>query len=110
MKAYIVTDRRNWDGYAVVFAETAGKAKALAVNTDACEDVPFTDISARRVPELDQYFHGETEMDWYDMGDRVAMVRHAGFYCAYEMDKPPCEECAAKEWCARWEEIRFYGK
>ena len=40
-------------------------------------------------------------MDWLDMDDRVAMVKHAGFQCSYEVYKPKCDECAAYEFCDR---------
>ena len=40
-KAYIVDDRRYWDSATVVFAESAGQARSLALYTDACEDLDF---------------------------------------------------------------------
>lgn len=105
LKAYKVTDRRNWDGTTVVFAETAGKAKALALNTDTCEGLEFTDISARRAPKLDAAYRGRYEMDWWHDEDRIAMVRDAGFACdlsdvSYE--ELYCEACAAKWWCREY--------
>lgn len=57
-KAYIVDDRRNWDSATVVFAESAGQARSLALHTDACEYLDFTDISAKRVPKLDIAYRG----------------------------------------------------
>jgi len=103
MKAYIVQDR--WDPLfaTVVFAETAGKARAIARNTDACEDLDFIDISARRAPSLDLCYKGKEEMDWNDPEDRLDMVKLAGFECSREIWDPDCEPCPAKEWCVRYE-------
>lgn len=105
LKAYEVTDRRNWDGATIVFAETAGKAKALALNTDTCEGLEFTDISARRAPKLDAAYRGRWEMDWWDNEDRIAMVRDANFVCdlsdvSYE--ELYCEDCPANQWCREY--------
>ena len=104
MKAYIITDLQGYADYStVVFAETSGKAKAIAIHTDAFEDYEFTEISARRVPKLDKYYRGLDEMDWFDPNDRVALVREANFSCSYETDIEDlrCEDCPAKQWCDR---------
>ena len=104
MKAYKVQDRRDPLFGTVVFAQTAGKARAIAQHTDTCEDLDFTDIRATRVPALDGCYRGKPEMDWwYDKEDREAMVRLANFCCSYEIDDPECDDCTAKEWCERYE-------
>lgn len=103
MKAYIVNDRADPLFSTVVFAETAGKARAIARNTDACEDLDFIDIRAVRAPALDHSYKGKEEMDWYDPEDRLAMVKIAGFECSREIGDPDCEPCPAKEWCGRYE-------
>lgn len=102
MKAYIV---QGTEYSTVVFAETPGKARALAQKTDACEDLEFIDIRATRMPALDRCYRGRDEIDWSDPDDRVAMVKHADFQCSYEIDHPECEPCPAKEWCDRYESI-----
>ena len=107
MKAYLVRDERRDEDYCtVVFGETRGKAIQAALRTDACEDGEWTDIRAIRVPELDSYYRGREEMDWFDDNDRVAMVRHTNMACSYEMDfsECACEDCPAKEFCSRYEE------
>ena len=103
MKAYVISDRNGDSGYAmVVFAETRGKALAYAVNEDEWCDWGFTGLRATRAPELDSYYHGNTEMDWYDDDDRMAMVRYAGFHCSYEYEPvDDCKTCPAYEWCLR---------
>lgn len=108
MKAYIITDLQGYADYStVVFAETSGKAKAIAIHTDAFEDYEFTEISARRVPKLDKYYFGRKEMDWFNPSDRVVLVREANFSCSYETDIEDlrCEDCPAKQWCDRWCEV-----
>ena len=107
MKAYTVTDKREYMYSTVVFAETRGKAIALAMHTDACEDCEFTDILARRIPALDKYYRGRNEMDWFDAQDRIAMVRDGNYSCSYEVDVElkDCKECPAHECCERYERI-----
>lgn len=108
MKAYIVSDERSYEDYAtIVFAETCGKAKAAALSTDACEDAEFTDIRALRVKELDRFYRGASEMDWYDEQDRIGMVRFGGMHCSWEIDKTALqgEICSARKWCNRYEEV-----
>lgn len=104
MKAYVVTDKNECVYSTVVFAETRGKAIALAQSTDACEDVPFTEISARRVPQMDKYYRGKSEMDWYNADDRIALCKEAGFSCSDEVLEPECEICPAKEYCDRYQD------
>lgn len=41
---------------AVVFAETIGKARALARLTGACEDSDWCDIEVNRLPKIDKYY------------------------------------------------------
>lgn len=102
MKAYKVTDVHG-DGYCtVVFAETRGKARSIAMGTDCCEDTEFINIRATRIPELDEEYRGYSEMSWYDTQDRIALVK-AGFYCSleflYETNFKECDYCPARDYC-----------
>lgn len=109
MKAYLVSDRNGDEGYSlVVFAETAGKAKAYAVGVDEFCDYGFTGLRAIRKPMLDKYYKGKDEMNWFDPKDRIAMVRYADFECSDEISfvDCECEECPAKKWCGRYETYR----
>ena len=105
MKAWIVDDPIDASTAAVVFAETRGQAKVLAQSTDACEDMAFTDIRAVRATELDRFYRGKSETNWFDPDDRIAMVKYGGFHCSYETEvyKEKCEACPAHEWCDRYE-------
>lgn len=70
MKAWLVREKGEFCA-TVVFAETRGKAKALAQSTDACEDLAFCDIEAYRRPSLDKYYvTGKREMYWFNAEDR----------------------------------------
>ena len=103
MKAWLVRER-DGEFATVVFAETRGKARSIAMHTDACADADFCDIEVTRKPQLDKYYtSGKKEMDWYDDVDRIALVKDGGFYCSYECG---CEfeECPAHQWCDRHEE------
>ena len=107
LKAYKVSDRMGYSSYSeIVFADTPGKAKSLALNTDEfCRsDWDYTELKAKRVPELDNAYRGRWCMDWDDMDDRVAMVKKAGFRCDpdyAELDW--CKDCRAKDWCEQYE-------
>jgi hypothetical protein len=104
LKAYSVRDEQSDCDYStVVFAQTRGKARALALSTDACEWAEFKDVRVLRVPELDECYRGRWEMDWNNPEDRIALVKH-GWHCSYEIDDPECESCEAKEWCDRYDE------
>lgn len=74
-KAYLARIRGEYSA-AVVFAETAGKAKALAMHTAACEDADFTAIEVYREKEADKY---------YQPGKVAAgLVQSGGSYCTGE--------------------------
>lgn len=108
MKAYIASDRNQETGYStVVFAETAGQAKAYAAHSDMFEDYGFTEMRVSRCKELDGYYKGKPEMDWMNDDDRVAMVRYANYECSCEVWHPECEhgECPAQQWCGRYERM-----
>lgn len=98
MKAWFVREK---DGFCatVVFAETRGKARALARCTDACEDSDFCDIEVHRLPNIDKYYKdGKTEMDWYNPQDRIILVKECGFQCE-SVEYADCDECSAKGYC-----------
>ena len=101
MKAYTVRDKESYEGtMTVVFAESSGKAKALARSTRSCEDAEFINIRCNRSPEFDKcYSEGKIEMEWENVDDRIALVK-AGWMCADEHD---CdyENCSAAEYCVR---------
>ena len=108
MKAYTASDRNGDSGYSiVVFAETAGKARAYAASSETFDEYDFTEIRVNRCPALDRFYRGEPEMNWLNDDDRVAMVRYANFECSSEVWYPECEEgeCPAQEWCGRYERM-----
>lgn len=107
MKAWLVREKDEF-GATVVFAETRGKARALAMRTDACEDVDFCNIEVQRVSQMDKYYvEGKKEMDWYDSRDRIALVKDCGFECdANYWDCEDCVDCPAKEYCGRYEDYQ----
>lgn len=107
MKAWLVRTRDD-PCATVVFAETRGKARSVAMGTDACEDADFIDIEVTRYKHMDKYYvDGKREMDWYNDKDRVALVKDAGFCCCDEAiyNGVECDACPAKEYCCTYEEI-----
>lgn len=109
MKAYTASDRNGDSGYSiVVFAETAGQAKAYARDSELFDSFEFTEMRVNRCKALDSYYRGNREMDWLNDEDRVAMVRYANFECSCEVWHPECEtgECPAQEWCGRYERMK----
>jgi hypothetical protein len=105
MKAWLV---RKEDEFCatIVFAETRGKARALAMHTEVCEDVEFTDIEVRRKPQMDKYYkEGKTEMDWFNSKDRIALVKDANFVCDIDyLQWEDCKSCSAKDYCDRYQD------
>ena len=100
MKAWRVNVKDEF--YAtVVFAETRGQAKSLALATDCFEDASFCDIEVRRMKECDQYYKdGKMELDWENQVDRIALVKECGFHCDPDyFDWEDCSVCSAKEYC-----------
>ena len=108
MKAYKVYDRNAYSEFVVIaFAETRGKAIVNALGTDEFPygDWDYTEMRAKRCPELDKYYRGAYRMDWDDPGDRLAMIKEAGFYCDEDsFDPDECEKCAGKEYCSQYDE------
>ena len=107
MKAWLVR-KRDEPCATVVFAETRGKAKSIAMGTEACEDADFLDIEVTRYKHMDKYYvDGKREMGWYNDKDRIALVKDAGFYCDDEgiYNGIVCDACPAKEYCFKYEEI-----
>ena len=85
----------------VVFAETSGRARALAMNCDCCEDAPFVDIEVCRMPQADKYYEeGRWHLDWEDPADRIVLVKECGFVCTWDwFDLKDCAVCSAREYC-----------
>lgn len=107
MKAWIVEDRTDdYNACTIIFAETRGQAKELALYTDTCGDSEFINIRARRVPALDWHYKGYPEMDWDRPEDRRAMIKHTGMRCSDEMSlrECECENCSGKEFCSRYQD------
>ena len=104
MKAWLVQDK--WDSYGaeVVFAETRGKARSLALATDCCSETAFTDVDVRRWQSADKYYKkGKWHLDWDNPKDRIALVKDCGFVCDYEIfEWEDCENCSAKKYCDRY--------
>ena len=105
MKAWLVREKNEFCAE-VVFAETRGKARALARITDCCEDAKFTDIEATRMQPADKYYKdGMWHLDWGNTQDRIILVRDCGFVCDFDyFDLEDCKLCSAKEYCDRYKD------
>ena len=100
IKAYRVD---NDDGCSkVIFAESRGKAKVIAMYSDFIED--FLEIKPYRVPKFDKCYRGQPEMDWEDKYDRIALVED-GWFCHSDIKCQP-NTCPAKQLCIRYKEER----
>lgn len=108
MKSWYVEHRWEPDyGAEIIFAETAGKAKSIALYTDTFEDIcEYTELRARRSPNFDKYYKdGKRRMDFSNDEERIILCQH-GFYCYqdtvdYEMD---CSICSAKDFCSLYKD------
>ena len=106
MKAWLVREKDRF-GATVVFAETRGKARALARQTETCEDADFCDVEVNRRPQMDKYYReGKKEMDWYNSKDRIALVKDCGFVCDRDYwEREDCDTCPAKEYCDTYQDL-----
>ena len=101
MKAWKIFCRADFYCRAVVFAETSGKAKSLAMRYEpSCEFLSFIELQAFRAPELDVWYHEKPFLDWDDPNDRNFALAN-GFKCedAYE---PYCVDCFKKDKCEEY--------
>ena len=105
MKAWQVNGE---DGYSVVvFAETRGKARVIAMGEDACEDMKFIDIKPYRLPIADHLYKNRCVMDWDNDEDRMFLVKECEWSCVdgFEDD---CEYCKCREYCVKYQdELRY---
>ena len=105
MKAWLVREKNEFCA-TVVFAETRGKARAMAMHTEVCEDVDFIDIEVYRQPQVDKYYkEGKWHLDWENSQDRIVLVKECGFWCGEEaFEYEDCEICSAKKYCDKYQE------
>jgi hypothetical protein len=105
MKAWLVREKDEFCA-TVVFAETRGKAKSMALSTECCEDADFCRIEVRRLPQIDKcYKDGKREMDWFNPNDRIALVKECGFWCGIDyFDPEDCKTCPAAEYCDHYKD------
>lgn len=109
MKAYCV-DSEYSEGVEIIFAETANKAKYIALRkTDTFCDDEYVHLHARRYPKIDKFYkNGKTIVDWVEDDDiRVELVKEYGHHCLEPMPEC-CEVCPAKEYCSVCED-EFIG-
>ena len=107
MKAWLVRTKDEF--YAtVVFAETRGKARAIAMQTEACQYADFCEIEVYRQKSMDKYYtKSKTEMNWCNTNDRIALVKECGFFCGDDyFDLNDCEDCPAKDYCDRYTDYK----
>lgn len=106
MKAWLVQDKWDCYGSEIVFAETRGKARSLALSTDCCSETKFLDVDVRRQPRADKYYkEGKWHLDWEDPKDRIILVKECGFVCDYEyLEWEDCETCSANNYCDRYKD------
>ena len=104
MKAWIVGLKNDFYS-TVVFAETRGKARSIALDTETCEDADFCDIEVKRYAKADVlYKDGKEEIDWYNDEDRIFLVKECGWGCGDFIVIEFCEHCPAKEYCGQYNE------
>ena len=98
MKAYVVNTDYS-EGSGIVFAENRNHARKLAQYTDACEDAPYIDIKARRVPILDGMENCEPRDNyWLNEDIRLILVKEYDCSCV-EPQYSDCDNCCAKQYC-----------
>lgn len=111
MKAWAVQDLPYYEHCAIVFAETAGKAKKYCVDyEDVIGEVEFICVRAIRAKNMDKYYKGKNIMDWHDDEDRLALVKERGWYCGDDgFDPGECKKCIARDLCDKYDEYAASG-
>lgn len=102
IKAWKVNVKDEWYS-TVVFAETRGRAKAIAICTDTCDGAEFIEIEVHRLKEADCLYRGNDEIDWYNDTDRKFLVKELGWSCL-DIDTSECESCCANEYCGHYQD------
>jgi hypothetical protein len=108
MKAWRGEDTTSYEGgCTIVFAETRGKAHALALDTECCDCAEWNDVRVTREPAADKLWKpGKKAIDWRDKTDRVTLVKECDWTCLPDyLDRNDCVTCPAKEWCGEYERI-----
>lgn len=99
------------EGVVIIYATSRGKAKSLALWEEpfVTDDSIYTDMRARRRPELDKYWKkGLTYLSWEDNLARLIMVKKLGFTCTDEtqlLSSTECQYCKASLYCDTCKEL-----
>lgn len=105
MKAWMVREKDEFAA-TIVFAETAGKARALAGSTDACCNSDWRDIEVIRAPKADSlYKEGKLWLEWNDPHDRLFLTKEYAFSCEFPNEQEPCEDCITKNDCSAYQDM-----
>ena len=92
MKAWSVNDYNAECGY-IVFAETRGKARSLAMGEAGLDTSEWTDVEVRRMKTLDGRRTEECVLDWQK---DVRIYYEAGWY--ESPDSCSCSHCERHEY------------
>lgn len=74
MKAYIVSDKNDYDPIVLIFADTANQAKSKATRREELDGIEYVNLSARRAKYADG--HGnDTERELI-----ILLIKHGWWY------------------------------
>lgn len=99
MKAWQANSEYS-EGSVVVFAETAGRAKQIAMGTDELCEERYIDIRVSRLPKIDRFYkEGKAIVDWNEDEDiRLELVKEYNWACLKPLVEC-CEACQAEKYC-----------
>lgn len=98
MKAWKVNSEYS-ECSVVVFAETAGKAKQIALKTDELCEERYVDIKVNRLPKIDRFYkEGKAIVDFEDEDIRLELVKEYNWACL-EPTYRECSVCLAEKYC-----------
>lgn len=108
MKAWEIDD---YEGFSeIVFAETPGKAKAIAMKLALFEDYEFAELRPYRVPKADKMYKGDPHMDMDLEENWIFAVKELGWEC-FDFDHEYCERwCCAREFCDKYQDYLKEGR
>ena len=98
MKAWICNTDYS-EGSAIVFANTRNEARKKAQFTQVCEDMPYIDIRAKRLKEIDGMENCEPRDNyWLNDDIRLILVKKYDWACVEPINED-CDKCIAKQYC-----------
>lgn len=101
MKAWRASSINDDEYAAVVYADTATRAKAVVMSDPYYWDCEYIYIRVNRIKSMDDLYDHEYVMNWDKDADRLALVKEG--WCCIDDFRDDCKVCIGKEYCSEWD-------